>query len=69
MRTSALYWISVALSRGSCGVMLMVVNIVWFAAKEQEQERRSSPDSQIRNKANEVAQLQREEMRKELLGK
>ena len=45
--------------------------IVWFAAKEQEETQKPSTGATVnmqRAKANEEARIQREAMRKELLG-
>ncbi|ODM21077.1 Assembly factor cbp4 [Aspergillus cristatus] len=41
---------------------------IWFAAKEQEQQRTQQAVDTPRTKANDEARIQREEMRKELLG-
>jgi hypothetical protein len=43
------------------------VGIVWFAAKEME-EKRLAEQQAIQNQAKEQARIQREEMRKELMG-
>ncbi|KAJ5825350.1 hypothetical protein N7474_002488 [Penicillium riverlandense] len=41
---------------------------IWFAAQEQQESKQAAMDAQ-RAKASEDARIQREEMRKELLGK
>ncbi|KAL3473516.1 assembly factor cbp4 [Aspergillus californicus] len=41
---------------------------IWFAAKEMEEKQRAEQDTQ-RNQAKDDAKIQREEMRKEMLGK
>lgn len=55
------------------GLVLWVVadgqcDAVWFAAKEQEQQRTQQAVDTPRTKPNDEARIQREEMRKELLG-
>lgn len=49
---------------------MVLTGVVWFAAKEQEQQRAQQGGAigTPRTKANDEARIQREEMRKELLG-
>lgn len=49
---------------------MLIGRIVWFAAKENEALQRNSPvgSTGSRSKTNEEARIQREAMRKELLG-